>query len=383
MDILKDAIQLLSSKKEDPKPKGLPAKYAPVNLKKYVKQEDKNLVAKQDATAVRSQTKPVSNSSASVAKALMTQRANNKVQQEVKVEKKKEKEKYYNPEVLDIKSGDPKLDLLYKNQWLMDVPILGDYIKSKAKEVVNFSGGNAVLTEDDIKRNKEYAYALGESFRYTGANDNKFSLVDQYFSDKPLLPISKYKPISNYLEFLPSYSIKSKAEDKLKTNSDFINKQLDQLTIQSDIPVDFYEKFLKDKKPVYRQFDQGNTLSGTLNVDLGGSKVGLAWDKEKNLPYLSLSDAWDFEPTSYSKKYNIGNDSGDYFDKSTYIKSSLLHKAGNPFKIYDRFYFDPKTKKYIPDVEVSRRRSTKVNTDKPLPVNRDVIAKRLGLATKK
>lgn len=26
-----------------------------------------------------------------------------------------------------------------------------------------------------------------------------------------------------------------------------------------------------------------------------------------------------------------------------------MNKAGNPFKIYDRFYFDPKTKEYIPD----------------------------------
>ena len=41
-----------------------------------------------------------------------------------------------------------------------------------------------------------------------------------------------------------------------------------------------------------------------------------------------------------------------------------------------------KTKKYIPDSEISRKRSTKINTNKPLPVDREVIARRLGLKEK-
>jgi hypothetical protein len=59
-----------------------------------------------------------------------------------------------------------------------------------------------------------------------------------------------------------------------------------------------------------------------------------------------------------------------------------LHKAGKPFKIYDRFYFDPKTKKYISDAEVARIRPSKINTDKTIPVDREAIARRLGLKEK-
>src|SRR6187397_1200081 len=45
-------------------------------------------------------------------------------------------EKYYNPEKReDITSGDLPLDLLYKNDWLLDTPIVGDYIKGKAKDI--------------------------------------------------------------------------------------------------------------------------------------------------------------------------------------------------------------------------------------------------------
>jgi hypothetical protein len=168
--------------------------------------------------------------------------------------------------------------------------------------------------------------------------------------------------------------------DKLiGSNKRSIEPQINDFLEQKGIPENIYQQFLKDKKPIYNQYDQGSSLSGMLGLDLAGHKVGMNWDKEKNLPYLSISDAWDFEPNAYSKKW-----AGDkrVFDKNAYIQASLLHKSGNPFKVYDRFYFDPKTKNYIPDSEVARRRSTKVNTNKPLPVDRDVIARRLGLKEK-
>ena len=50
MDILKSALNLLSSRNEDPKPKKLPAKYAPVSLSKYNKSMDTS--AKSDNTKV-------------------------------------------------------------------------------------------------------------------------------------------------------------------------------------------------------------------------------------------------------------------------------------------------------------------------------------------
>ena len=376
-DIIKNALSRFSSSNDKPKSKGSPIKLTPINLRKYAQEDLKKnvLTTKQDATAFRSPTKPVSNSPANVAAALMAQRANTKSQQEAKVEK--EKEKYYNPEVLDIKVKDPELNFLYKNQWLMDVPILGDYIKGKAKEVAELSGG-ASITPDlkDLQKNKD----VTEYIPYKGSFDpNMPALVDQYFSKKPLYKPSKYKPTSDYLTFLPSYSIKGKADEYLKTDPKTISREIDMVTGQKDIPEKAYEEFLKNKKPIYLKYEKNDNvsqLSSLLQADLGAHKVGIAWDKEKNLPYISLSDAWDFEPSAYSKKW------AGSIDPGAYVQSSLLHKAGNPFKLYDRFYFDPKTKKYIPDAEVDKIKKSKINTDKPLPVDRDVIARRLGLKEK-
>ena len=324
-------------------------KVTPLNLKEYNKQEQNRLTAKQDATVVRSPTKPISNSASDVARALMIQRTNTKAQQEAKVQA--EKEKYYNPKVLDFKTGDPKLDLLYKNQWLMDVPILGNYIKGKAKEVAELSGGAAITPDlKDLQKNKEDVTVYTP---YKGSFvPNMPSLLDQYFSKKPLYPLSKYKPKSDYLTFLPSYSIKGKADEYLKKNPNTIMSEIDIVAGQKDIPEKAYKEFLKNKKPIYYKYDGNANVSGISNLlqaDLGAHKVGLAWDEEKNLPYISLSDAWDFEPNTYSKKWSGG------INKDAYVQASLMHKAGNPFKIYDRFYFDPQTKKYISDAEVQRR----------------------------
>lgn len=409
-DIIKNALSRFSSENDQPKSKGSAIKLTPLNLKEYAKQEDKKLVAKQDATAFRSPTKPASNSSANVAAALMAQRANTKSQQEAKV--KAEKEKYYNPEVKDVKTGDKNLDLLYKNQWLMDVPILGDYIKGKAKEVAEKSGGATFVY--DVK-DLELGKKVGEIDKYSGntvdyniTTDEVTSrkipkIVDQYFSDKPLFEKSKYKPTSDYLTFLPSYSLKGDYDKKLLTNPKL--SQSFKRTINDVLGAEFFEKnkyyeksnpvlgekvyneFIKNKKPVYIPFGETGPMSTFIGADLGAHKVGLAWDKEKNLPYISISDAWDFEPEAYVKKrQTFAPESGlerTEMDEKMYVEASLMHKAGKPFKVYDRFYFDPKTKKYIPDAEVARRRSTKINTDKQIPVNRDAIARRLGLKEKK
>jgi hypothetical protein len=403
-DIIKNALSRFSSENDQPKSKGNPIKLTPLNLKEYAKQEDKKLVAKQDATAFRSPTKPVSNSSANVAAALKAQSNNTKSQQKAKVEK--EKEKYYNPEVKNVKSGDPKLDFLYKNQWLMDVPILGDYIKGKAKEVAEKSGGATYVYDlKDLELGKkvgEIDKYSGNTVDYNSTTDEVTSrkipkIVDQYFSDKSLFEKSKYKPTSDYLTFLPSYSLKGDYDKKLLTNPEL--SQSFKGTIDNVLGAEFdknkyyersnpvlgekvYNEFLKNKKPVYIPFGETGPMSTFIGADLGAHKVGLAWDKEKNLPYISISDAWDFEPEGYVKKrkqFATKSKERNEMDEKMYVEASLMQKAGNPFKIYDRFYFDPKTKRYIPDAEVSRRRSTKVNTNKPVPVNRDVIAKRLSV----
>jgi hypothetical protein len=397
-DIIKNALSRFSSSNEQPKSKGNPIKLTPINLRKYAQEDLKKnvLVAKQDATAFRSPTKPVSNSSANVAAALKAQSNNTKAQQQAKVEA--EKEKYYNPEVKDIKVNDPKLDFLYKNQWLMDVPILGDYIKGKAKEVAVNSGGSGYVDKmTDVETPTKGIGASDQDIRYSGNlyNDNRKvkmpKLVDQYFSDKPLFQNSKYKPTSDYLTFLPSYSLKGSYDKQLTRDSglnDIFKASIETVLERQGgmgTGIKKYEDFIKNKKTIYIPYEEMGPMSDFLGVDLGAHKVGMAWDKEKNLPYISVSDAWDFEPNDWIKKRLpfVGNDAeGNKMIKQMYAQASLMHKAGKPFKVYDRFYFDPKTKNYIPDSEVARRRSTKVNTNKPLPVDRDVIAKRLGLKEK-
>ena len=397
-DIIKNALSRFSSENDKPKSKGSPIKLTPINLRKYAQEDLKKnvLTTKQDATAFRSPTKPVSNSPANVAAALMAQRNNTKAQQEAKVEK--EKEKYYNPEVKDIKVKDPKLDFLYKNQWLMDVPVLGDYIKSKAKEVaVNSGGGGYVDKMTDVETPTKGIGATDKDIRYSGnlSNQNRKvkmpKLVDQYFSDKPLFQNSKYKPTSDYLTFLPSYSLKGGYDKQLPRDSglnDMFKSSIETVLERQGgmgTGIKKYEDFIKNKKTIYIPYEEMGPMSDFLGVDLGAHKVGMSWDKEKNLPYISVSDAWDFEPNDWIKKRLpfVGDDAeGNEMIKQMYAQASLMHKAGKPFKVYDRFYFDPKTKNYIPDSEVAKKRSTKVNTNKPVPVNRDVIARRLGLKEK-
>jgi hypothetical protein len=398
-DIIKNALSKFSSSNDQPKSKGTSIKLTPLNLKQYAKQEDQKLTAKQDATAFRSPTKPVSNSSAGVAKALMAQRANTKAQ---------EKEAYYNPELKDIKVNNPILNTLYHNQWLMDVPVLGSVIKRGAKEVAerSFGGGYVGEMKELLEQPNEQGVLMGKDNKYSGLTNFQGNqrvmpkLVDQYFSDKPLFQNSKYKPTSDYLTFLPSYSLKgdydkklvtdSKLNEKFKTTIDEVlgveNRGKDTERRNAAIAPKVYNEFLKNKKTIYMPYSELGPMARFIGADLGAHKVGLAWDKEKNLPYISVSDAWDFEPKAWVKKRIEGGDLNDEEGKKLadqmYAQASLMHKAGKPFKIYDRFYFDPKTKKYISDAEVARIRPSKINTDKTIPVDREAIARRLGLKEK-
>ena len=288
----------------------------------------------------------------------------------------KEREKYFNPKKVDnISTGDWKQDFLYKNDWLMNVPGVDKLIIDKAKDLAKTSQGFVNMTEQDIEELKEKRGHLGD---YTGTNwggskiKHKSNLVDQYFSKEALLPKSKYKPSSDYLEFLPSYSVKGNFEE-MYNKSDLIKSDLkeaiDQMFVKYENEDDpegknIYEDFLKNKKPVYGDNDVPfYSISKILGVDLGRHKTGAGWDEEVNLPYISLSDAWDFEPEHYSIN-NAGytkeeNSNKDASKERSYIQSYLMHKAGNPFKIYDRFYFDPKTKEYIPDSEISKLKKKK------------------------
>ncbi len=263
--------------------------------------------------------------------------------------KYKERHKYFNPEKKEVKSGDFQIDFLYKNDFLIDIPIIGDYIKNEAKDIAVNSAGNAIVN-------------IGEKGSYYGdSSDDKqlgrAKLLDQYFSKKDLLPRAKYKPINDYYTFLPTYSIKG----------NFENRQEDIKTFKN-IVNEMSPKKIEDlkKNPIYLKKEEASDLSTMLGADLGGHKIGMAWDKEKNLPYISISDAWDFEPSHYAEKWKkeTYNDSNEKLDKNkdkAYIQAYLMHKAGNPYKIYDRFYFDPNTKEYIKD---KKQQGGKIDEDR-------------------
>lgn len=244
-----------------------------------------------------------------------------------------EEYQYYHPEIKkEIISKNPFTNVLYKNQWLIDTPIIGNIIKNKAYDVAGDSGG-APSYDLEYKSEKKY---IGQEGNIKGAPN----LVSQYFKKSDNLPISKYKPKSDYLEFLPSYSIKGKFDELPKKD---INKVIDQ-TIGALLKGS-YEDFINNKSTFTEQNNNGSRLQQKLGVNIGGHKTGLSYDKNINLPYVSISDAWDFSPKHYSEKWG-GN------ENEVYIQSSLMHKTGNPFKVYDRFYFNPDTKEYIPDNKI-------------------------------
>ena len=307
------------------------------------------------------------------------------------------KEKYYNPEIeKGITSGDWKQDFLYRNQWLMDVPYLGDYIKNKAREIASTG---PTPTRDDYQLKE--GYLEQDRKRYDGSEGNfreDTTLLDQYFSKEALLPLSTYKPTSDYLEFLPSYSIKANVDRDRAGNQGYKDERdnaiktafIDMLIPEGRIDGYYtnsyekagtygyndpevkerYAKFLEDKKPIYLSHKYSSPLQEMLGVDLAGHKTGMAWDEEVGLPYISISDAWDFSPDHYSEKWSSGDKLSDpeseKLRQKAKIQASLMHKAGTPFKVYDRFYFDPQEEsiKYYTDEEVEQLRNSKKETKK-------------------
>jgi len=322
-----------------------------------------------------------------------------------KIKEQTAEEEYYNPELeKNITTGDWRQDFLYNNQWLMNTPILGDYIKDEARKIAEMSAGERrdaydlkILENPDSnynqRKDKEPKYTGWSSTKDNAENKDKVSLMDQYFSEEALFPVSSYKPKSDYLEFLPSYSIKARV-DKDKGGDQGYKNRRDQgleLTIRdafkkfagqdgTDTEYTFeditkskeFTEFLKNKKTIYmtNDYDKGSYLSDALGLDLGGHKTGIAWDEEVNLPYISISDAWDFSPDHYSDKWS-GTEEERQVAK---IQASLMHKAGTPFKIYDRFYFDPESQindnsgasgiRYYTDDEIEQIRSKNKNEKK-------------------
>lgn len=305
------------------------------------------------------------------------------------------KEEYYNPEEPTYKSGNFLVDFVAKNPYLIDVPFIGDFIKEKAYELGKQSN-SAVRNMDDInltlgaEPTKEQKYLLDLKKQnniftdYSGIdNDNskqKIDLLKHYlFKDQNLTP-SIYKPANDYYEFLPSYTLKdklgnTKSDSVLQSMFNFQPENIDnehkvfgknflvaankKRAKISQQQANDLESVIKTHNPV---FYSDETEMPNLNTslfydnmpDLGHYKSGFGWDKELNLPYASISDAWDFYPVDYGKQWSTGKEKKQKDQRNTqaYQQSYLMHKAGDAYKIYDRVYIDPKTKKAIPDKQI-------------------------------
>lgn len=272
-------------------------------------------------------------------------------------------EQYYNPPTPINKSGNTAMDMVSSNPWLMKVPILGNYIKDEAYRNAAMSEGFSTFAPVDTKQAEEL---MGKGYnavgKYTGGGDEKYDLLKQYIYGDQNLQSSPYSPKDDYLKFLPSYSLKDKAGIKPQAYWKELILNNKYMDYSKDL-----ENVVKTHKPKFysQESDDMSALSRMYNTppDLGHYKAGIGYDEDVNLPYVSVSDAWDFYPKDYQKMWSQSerDRSGD-----AYQQSYLMHKAGKPFKIYDRVYVDPKTKEPISDKEIIPKKLEKKFTPKGL-----------------
>jgi hypothetical protein len=279
------------------------------------------------------------------------------------------------------KQGNILFDFLAKNPSLIDAPFIGDFIKDMAYKAAG-SGPGWVKTNED---------AFGGSEK-TANNNSRDDLLKAYIYGNKEFEKSDFTPTDDYFKFLPTYSLKNKygntkADQTLQSmmetskvinngveatslpKNSFVNNLLRRKNSLNNRKIQDLEEVIRTHKPKFYS-GYGNTNSNELNLpqslfydkslDLGKYKTGFGWDSELNLPYASLSDAWDFYPVDYEKEWNVDESGVDnrnkdkykQFGTSAYQQSFLLHKAGNPYKIYERTYIDPKTKKTIPKKQI-------------------------------
>jgi hypothetical protein len=293
------------------------------------------------------------------------------------------KEKYYNPKKPTYKSGNKQIDFLASNPWLMDLPIIGDKIKEQAYALGTQKTGS-IRTDEDIADPNKIDELRG---KYLAGSTNDFSkpldLVKQYIYADQKLPNSKFTPKDDYYDFLPSYSLQDKLEAPTNESLNMSNfgkentsyKKGDEIIWNNDgsyFQGDKYKDLMdvvKTHKPKYYNSEKGNLpydlfyKSGNL-VDLAHYKSGFGYDEDVNLPYASISDAWDFYPGDYQKLWGEdkkGEDSS--LNTREYQQAYLMHKVGNPYKIYDRTYIDPENKTLVNDKEILAKKQLKKSID--------------------
>ena len=273
-----------------------------------------------------------------IARALILDRNNdkytNKEKEIINSSRYKGKSKEYaynNPQHLPIGTGQKAFDLLYDNDYLLKVPgvrqIAQKFAQNTLKGADVASGTKYISQHPEIKEESTAAYG-----------DSKFNPLKQFLGSDQGVEKSKYAPKNDYFNFMKSYSLKGK-EGISKEASGFLQQFANKETIDS----------IK-KKPIFSNVATGSESLYKEIPDIGHYKSGVAWDEQKKLPYYFVSDAWDFDPQDYSKKWGVTSED----HQRAYQQAYLLNKAGNPYKIYDRFYFEPETGEYIDDTKDTR-----------------------------
>lgn len=244
------------------------------------------------------------------------------------------KEKYFdNPEPEGLKPTDSTTDWAYSLKGMGDNYFTRDIIRKKILERAQSANTEGVETDEKTKR----AYDVGL---------NKFlqdDSVDNFFESSP------YIPNASTAEFLPTYRTKQEYQGNKDSKfvSDFISGNSEQQNVDSLInrvmnlkePIKFSSKTVS---PSLSLLNMDMNKSGGKDINLGNSTTGLAWDEEKKLPYISHFDVYDFKPSQYAEMHSNTKD-----PSLTYKRASVMQQYGKPFNMYNRLYFDPKTKQPI------------------------------------
>jgi hypothetical protein len=229
---------------------------------------------------------------------------------------------YNNPVKLPVNSSDPYMSFLYQNDFLAKIPGIRNIIQHMAEKKIS----NQDIARGYHDNNNSGAEQQTDGDDPMDYRKNKVNMLSEYFHGDQGLQKSQYKPSKDYFPFLPSYSLKQ----KLGISENF---------------ADNMKQYTGDMESIKKQplFLNGlGTAPYANQPDLGHYKSGVAYDKDREKPYYFVSDAWDFDPADYSSRYGAN-------PQQAYQQAYLMNAIGNPFKVYDRFYFNPEDGSYIDD----------------------------------
>jgi|TARA_R110001606_G_scaffold396040_1_gene569418 hypothetical protein len=114
-------------------------------------------------------------------------------------------------------------------------------------------------------------------------------------------------------------------------------------------------KYVEQPGPMYGSAQEDVAISNLMNNDYGRSKVGFGVDDK--LPFMSISDSWDFQTTGkggYNNWSSSERDVSDEYKQAQLVNQVSQNLGVGGFKQYDRFNFTPdKYRDYIPDNDVN------------------------------